>query len=84
MTILLLLSGIVPTDWSIGVIKPIHKKKGTMDDPDNYRDIKLLSCLGKLFTASITARLATYLDAASIIGEENRQDSERGILPLII
>ena len=67
---LVLLSGIVPTDWCIGIIKPIYKKKGSIDDPDNYRGITLLSCIGKLFTASINTRLTTYLDKASIIGEE--------------
>ena len=67
---LVLLSGIVPTDWCIGIIKPIYKKKGSIDDPDNYRGITLLSCIGKLLTASINTRLTTYLDEASIIGEE--------------
>ena len=50
-------------------LKPFTKK-GSIDDPDNYRGITLLSCIGKLFTASINARLTTYLDEASIIGEE--------------
>ena len=27
---------IVPSEWTIGVIIPIYKKKGSMDDPDNY------------------------------------------------
>ena len=56
---LVLLSGIVPTNRCIGIIKSIYKKKGSIDDPDNYRGITLLSCIGKLFTASINARLAT-------------------------
>ena len=67
---LVILSGIVPTHWCVGIIKPIYKKKGSIDDPDNYRGITLLSCIGKLFTASINTTLATYLDEASIIGEE--------------
>ena len=80
---LVLLSGIVPTDWCIGIIKTIYKKKGSIDDPDNYRGITLLSCVGKLFTASINTRLTTYLDEASIIGEE-QVGSERDILTFII
>ena len=67
---LVLLSGIVPTDRCIGFIKTIYKKKGSIDDPDNYHGITLLSCIGKLFTASINTRLTTCLDEASIIGEE--------------
>ena len=41
-----LLSGHIPRDWLVGIIKPIHKNKGDINDPDNYR-----SCLGKLFTS---------------------------------
>ena len=80
---LVLLSGIVPTDRCIWIIKPIYKKKGSIDDPDNYRGITLLSCVGKLFTASINTRLATYLHEASVIGEK-KVGSERDILTFII
>ena len=48
-----LLSGHIPKEWATGVIKPIYKNKGDIDDPDNYRGITLLSCLGKLFTSVI-------------------------------
>ena len=67
---LVLLSGIVPTDRCIGIIKSIYKKNGSIDDQDNCRDFTLFSCIGKLFTASINMRLTTYLDETSIIGEE--------------
>ena len=73
---LVLLSSIVPTDWCIGIIKPIYKKKGSVDDPDNYYSIKLLSCIGKLFTAAINARLASYLERASIVGDEQAEFRE--------
>ena len=62
-------TGIIPTDWTIGLIKPIHKK-GSTDDPDNYRGITLLSCIGKCFTAIINTCLTKYLDCVGIIGEE--------------
>ena len=42
-----LIGTIVPTDWCIGIIKPMYKKKGSIDDPDNCCDITLLSCIGK-------------------------------------
>lgn len=67
---LILKTGIVPHEWCIGLIIPIYKKKGSPDDPNNYRGITLLSCLGKLFTCCINARLAKYLDSQGIIGEE--------------
>ena len=35
--------GIVPKDWTIGIIHPIHKNKGCENDPLNYRGITILS-----------------------------------------
>jgi len=43
-------TGTFPTEWNIGVIKPIYKKKGNKNCAANYRGITLTSCLGKLFT----------------------------------
>ena len=63
-------SGIVPTDWTIGLIRPIYKKKGKPEDPNNYRGITLLSCLGKLFTAVLNHRLNLYLEDCEKIGNE--------------
>ena len=45
---LILETGIVPTDWAIGIIHPLYKNKGSINSPDNYRGITLLSCIGKL------------------------------------
>ena len=42
-------SGHFPLSWVDGVVIPIHKK-GSKNTVDNYRDITLLSVLGKLFT----------------------------------
>ena len=47
---LILNTGIIPSDWTLGIIIPLHKK-GPKSDPNNYRGITLLSCIGKLFTA---------------------------------
>ena len=67
---LVLESGIIPTDWTIGVIKPLYKNKGTIHNVNNYRGITLLSCLGKLFTSVINARLYAYLTFMNILGHE--------------
>ena len=67
---LVLRSGVIPEEWCIGIIQPIFKKKGSPNDPDNYRGITLLSCVGKLFTAVINARLNTFLESNSILGME--------------
>ena len=63
-------SGIVPTDWTIGIIKPLYKKKGDINDVNNYRGITLLSCMGKLFTSILNSRLYTYLTSENILGNE--------------
>ena len=67
---LILDTGIVPDKWTIGLIVPIFKNKGDINDPDNYRGITLLSCLGKLFTLVINVRLHMYLEANALLGEE--------------
>ena len=67
---LILKTGFVPQEWCIGMIITIFKKKGSPEDPNNYRGITLLSCLGKLFTCCINVRLGNYLDARGIIGVE--------------
>ena len=62
--------GILPEEWCIGIIKLLYKNKGSPHDPDNYRRITLLSCIGKLFTACLNSRLTLYTDGAGILGEE--------------
>ena len=54
-------TGIVPDIWCKGLIMPLYKNKGSRTDPDNYRGITLLSCLGKLFTACLNNRISAYI-----------------------
>ena len=61
---------IAQRDWAIGLIVPIFKKKGSRFDPNNYRGITLLSCLGKLFTLCINTRLNKFVTDRNILGEE--------------
>ena len=63
-------NGIVPTEWTVGLIRPLYKKKGNPTDPNNYRGITLLSCFGKLFTAVLNERLTSYFEENHLIGEE--------------
>jgi hypothetical protein len=63
-------TGHVPQSWTIGNIKPIYKKKGSKDNPDNYRPITILSCLGKLFTSVLNSRLNAYAEKHNVIGQE--------------
>ena len=55
-------SGLIPNEWSQGIISPIYKNKGDKANPDNYRGITILSCFGKLFTAVLNNRLNNYLE----------------------
>ena len=57
----ILSSGIFPKEWAIGELIPIHKK-GDPNNPDNYRGITLMTCMGKLFTSIINNRLQTFAE----------------------
>ena len=63
-------TGIIPSNWTIGVIKPLYKNKGDINDVNNYRGITLLSCIGKLFTSILNSRLYTFLTNEKILGNE--------------
>ena len=67
---LVLFSGIVPEDWTTGIIKPVFKNKGNKSNPENYRGIRILSCLGKIFTAILNNRIVTHIENSCILGEE--------------
>ena len=66
---IVLQSGHMPHEWVIGIIKPIYKNKGDINDPDNYRGITLLSCFGKLFTSIMNDRLTTYINLNEMMSE---------------
>ena len=63
-------TGFIPTDWSIGIIRPIYKKKGSHTDPNNYRGITILSCFSKLFTCVLNERIKSFLDDNNLLGQE--------------
>ena len=60
-------TGIIPEIWSIGIVHPIYKNKGDPNDPDSYRGITLVSCLGKVYTAILNNRLNTFAEAVDLI-----------------
>ena len=53
-------TGIYP--WNANIITPLHKK-GSKDDPDNYRAIAVSSVLGKLFSTILLNRLIEFRHA---------------------
>ena len=60
-------TGIIPENWTIGVIKPIYKNKGELNRPENYRPISLLSCFGKMFTYILNNRLNVFAEKSNLI-----------------
>ena len=61
--------GIIPDTWLEGIIRPIYKNNGDVENPENYRPITILSCFGKLFTAVLNKRLTNFLDQNCTIKE---------------
>ena len=67
---IILNTGFIPEDWTLGIIKPIYKNKGSREDPNNYRGISILSCFSKLFTSILNNRIKIFLEEKDIIGCE--------------
>ena len=57
-----------PNLWSTGFIVPIYKK-GSSDDPSNYRGISICCCTAKLFALLINNRLQKFLVEHDIISK---------------
>jgi hypothetical protein len=70
-------TGFLPNSWLEGMILPIYKNKGDAKDPNNYRPITILSCLGKLFTAVLNQRLTNFLESYNIL-DENQAGFRKG------
>ena len=49
----------ITKNWLHSLVLALHKK-GAKEDPDNYRGISLMSCLGKLFLTIINNRLTEF------------------------
>ena len=60
-------SGVVPEAWTKSIIIPIYKKKGDDAEPNQYRGISLLSCIGIVFTSLVGSCIFTYVE---ILGEQ--------------
>ena len=60
---------IFPESWVLGNIIPIYKNKGKAQNPENYRPITLLSCVGKLFTRIISNRLTKYAEEYNLLND---------------
>ena len=69
---LILDCGVIPTNWCLGIIMPLYKNKGSVNDPDNYRGITLLSFFSKLFTSALNYRITIFWNVLIQLGK-NKQ-----------
>ena len=66
----ILCSGKTPDEWSIGMIKPMFKQKGSCNNLGNFRGITILGCFGNLFSGVRNSRLVEKFYENSTIGSE--------------
>ena len=61
-------TGIMPEDWKSGNVTAIHKK-GSRQEPGNYRPISLTSVVWKTMERLVKERLITHLEMNNLIGD---------------
>ena len=57
----------MPSLWKEAEIIPIAKKGKEKKDPNSYRPISLLSCVGKLLERMVNRRLIYFLEANNVL-----------------
>ena len=68
-------SGILPHDWKLAEVVPIYKK-GSKDDPGNYRPVSLTSVPCKILESVIRDQLMSHLQAEGLLA-----DAQHGFRP---
>ena len=63
-------SGSIPKSWKIATVTPVLKKGKPADQPQSYRPISLLSCIGKLGERMINKRLYWWLESSGLISQD--------------
>ena len=69
-------SGVFPDSWKTGCITPLYKE-GDASDPNNYRPISILPCLGKLCERIIHTQLYQYFADNNLL-TENQSGFRKG------
>ena len=61
-------TGIIPEDWKSTNVTAIHKK-GSRQEPENYRPLSLTSVVCKTMERLVKGRLITHLKMNNLIGD---------------
>lgn len=61
-------TGIVPAEWKIAKVKPIHKS-GSTSNLDNYRPISILPVLSKILERAVHKQLTDYLESNKLLSK---------------
>ena len=80
--------GFVPDDWKTARITPIFKKKGSKEDPNNYRPISVVSTIAKILEKHIKLELMNYMTnnnllASSLSAYIRHHSTETALLYLV-
>lgn len=61
-------TGVVPSQWKLAKIVPIHKS-GSKTDPTNYRPVSLLCACSKIFEHILYHQVSLYLESVNFISK---------------
>lgn len=61
--------GVLPPEWKIATVVPIHKA-GSVEDPNNYRPVSILPTVAKLVESVVCLQLTTYLVTHNVLCDE--------------
>ena len=61
----------IPLSWKQSTTILIYKK-GSSDDPSNFRPIALMSCIYKLFTSILSSRISNFAIKKELISSEQK------------
>ena len=63
-------NGEMPALWKTATITPCYKKKGSKDDPKNYRPISLTCAVCRVFERVLAASLNEYIETFGLLSRE--------------
>ena len=62
--------GLVPDEWKTAVVTPLYKRKGDVNDMNNYRGISILPFMSKLFEKLVAKQMYRYFETNNLFYDE--------------